>query len=113
MIASNCQIEEHEESLVLGASAGLCMDRRRYSEKWISSAATNILKCNTRPHIALYFTNHTLTGHSTASRARPNRMPQKVCAHRFMIHSAMAAAKSILSPMRCLTSLSHARGLVP
>ena len=30
-----------------------------------------------------------------------------------VIHSAMEAAKSIPSPIRCLTSLSHARGLVP
>ena len=30
-----------------------------------------------------------------------------------VIHSAMDAAKSIPSPIRCLTSLSHARGLVP
>jgi hypothetical protein len=28
-------------------------------------------------------------------------------------HSAMPDAKSIASPMRCLTSLSHALGLVP
>ena len=28
-------------------------------------------------------------------------------------YSPVAAAKSIFSPMRCLTSLSHARGLVP
>ena len=37
----------------------------------------------------------------------------KVCAHGSVTHSASAAAKSIPSPTRCLTSLSHARGLVP
>jgi hypothetical protein len=31
----------------------------------------------------------------------------------FVIHSPMAAAKSIVSPTRCLTSLSQALGLVP
>jgi len=37
----------------------------------------------------------------------------KVGANWSAIHSFMTAAKSICSPMRCLTSLSHARGLVP
>ena len=37
----------------------------------------------------------------------------KVDANWSVIHSAMDAAKSIPSPIRCLTSLSHARGLVP
>ena len=37
----------------------------------------------------------------------------KVGANWSVIHSAMDVAKSIPSPIRCLTSLSHARGLVP
>jgi hypothetical protein len=37
----------------------------------------------------------------------------KVGTNWFVIHSAMDAAKSIPSPIRCLASLSHARGLVP
>src|SRR5664279_6448949 len=45
--------------------------------------------------------------------ARPKQMPRTAHADRFTIHSPMAVAKSIPSPARCLTSLSHARGFVP
>src|SRR5271166_1668581 len=45
--------------------------------------------------------------------ARLKQMPGTAHADRFTIHSPTAAAKSIPSPTRSLTSLSHARGLVP
>jgi hypothetical protein len=62
-----------------------------------------------------FFTNHTLTGQGQRFRTRPNAKSDapKVCWHQQLVHSAVATAKSIFSPMRCLTSLSHALGLAP
>jgi hypothetical protein len=37
----------------------------------------------------------------------------KVGAHGSLVHSAATVAKSISSPTRCLTSLSHTLGFVP
>ena len=62
----------------------------------------------------IFFTNYSLTGHRTRyAGCRSQSKNQKGLCAVPMIHSAMAASKSILSPMRCLTSLSHALGLVP
>ena len=103
-----------EESLAIGASAGALLDMVGNTRKMDQPLPLpTSSKCNTRPHIGaqLYFTNHTLTGQR--SKSPSNRTPQKVHVHSSVIHSAMAPAKSILSPIRCLTSLSHALGLVP
>src|SRR5271165_3950602 len=60
----------------------------------------------------LFFADRDLSGHGTACAGDRNQddYPQKMCAKRCMIHSAVAAAKSIPSPTRCLTSVSHALG---
>ncbi|MGA8874840.1 MAG: hypothetical protein WB555_04865, partial [Candidatus Korobacteraceae bacterium] len=91
------QIEEHEESLVIGASAGAQLDIVGDSRKMDQATPRpTSSKCNLRSHIGaqLYFTNHTLTGQR--SKSPSNRTPQKVHVHSSVIHSAMAPAKSIL-----------------
>jgi hypothetical protein len=74
-----------------------------------------ILRSHRRSVIDENRTVQTLASQRTMSAAkpRPKQMPRTAHAHRSTVHSAMAAAKSIPSPTRCLTSLSHTLGLVP
>jgi hypothetical protein len=61
---------------------------------------------NLMPVPQLFFTERTLTGHSSLKRDDDRHKP-------ISGYSAMAVAKSAFSPSRCRNSLSHALGLLP
>lgn len=64
MIAPDLPIEEHKESLVIGASAGALLDIMAHIRRMDQAPRSTSSNCNTSPHIGaqLYFTDYTLTG---------------------------------------------------
>src|SRR5271166_959272 len=96
----------------------ICSRSAETSEMESSSAAINILKPEEQSAqlaCQLFFADCDLSGHGTACAGERSQPDYPRCNRSgSMIHSAVAAAaKSIASPARCLTSLSHALGLVP